>query len=411
MAKKYTIGMILESPFPPDIRVEKEAKALLSSGYRVKLLCLKAKNDATSTMHQDIECVYNHHHTTNIIQRILYLIYSRISFVDIRWKKALKNFIDNEEIDALHVHDLNLAYTVVKANKEAQLPLVVDFHENMPAAQREYMRWSPWYIKFLCLFIKNYYLFLMMERKVCNNATAIITVVEEMKQRLIEQHNVPAEKIWVVTNTEDVSFVKNANIKQSIIEKYSRYFTVIYAGGFGFHRGLHTMIRGVAIARYNIPNLRVVIVGSKKGDTYKHLEKIKKSLNLDDIVEFTGYRPFNELPGFYMASSVGVVPHESNEHTNNTIPHKIYQYMLCRLPVLVSTCPPLKHVIDTARCGIAFEAGNPDDFAEKLLLLYREPEKRKNMGERGYEATVKGDMNWECTGRKLVALYESIRKK
>ena len=38
---KKRIGMILEKQFPPDIRVEKEAKALIKGGYEVYLLCCK----------------------------------------------------------------------------------------------------------------------------------------------------------------------------------------------------------------------------------------------------------------------------------------------------------------------------------------------------------------------------------
>jgi hypothetical protein len=43
---KKKIGMILdvERPFPPDIRVEKEAKALINAGFEVSLLAKKVRS-------------------------------------------------------------------------------------------------------------------------------------------------------------------------------------------------------------------------------------------------------------------------------------------------------------------------------------------------------------------------------
>ena len=37
------IGMILENDFPPDIRVEKEARSLIEAGHKVYLLCMQKK--------------------------------------------------------------------------------------------------------------------------------------------------------------------------------------------------------------------------------------------------------------------------------------------------------------------------------------------------------------------------------
>ena len=40
------IGMILEAPFPPDVRVEKEAKALAGAGHTVTVMTIKNNNDS-----------------------------------------------------------------------------------------------------------------------------------------------------------------------------------------------------------------------------------------------------------------------------------------------------------------------------------------------------------------------------
>ena len=39
------IGMLLNAPYPSDVRVKKEASALIKAGYSVYLLCTRQENE------------------------------------------------------------------------------------------------------------------------------------------------------------------------------------------------------------------------------------------------------------------------------------------------------------------------------------------------------------------------------
>ena len=55
-------------------------------------------------------------------------------------------------------------------------------------------------------------------------------------------------------------------------------------------------------------------------------------------------------------------PHEDFEHTQTTVPHKLFQYMMGRKTVLVSDCAPLKRIIGDNEAGYVFKAGGSGFF-------------------------------------------------
>jgi len=107
-------------------------------------------------------------------------------------------------------------------------------------------------------------------------------------------------------------------------------------------------------------------------------------------------------------TDVNVIPHQSNGHTNNTVPHKLFQGMMAGKPLLVSTCAPLKRITEKCGSGLVFQASDPKDFAEKVNALYSNKNLRDQLGTNGIQATINGDLNWETTQHILIDLYTTI---
>jgi glycosyltransferase involved in cell wall biosynthesis len=102
-----------------------------------------------------------------------------------------------------------------------------------------------------------------------------------------------------------------------------------------------------------------------------------------------------------------VIPHHSNEHTNTTIPNKVFDFMACGKPVIVSDARPLKRIVEKSGCGVTFQAENGDDFAGKLISLIR-GRTGEQMGLRGKRA-VREIYNWEKDGEILDQIFKSWR--
>ena len=92
----------------------------------------------------------------------------------------------------------------------------------------------------------------------------------------------------------------------------------------------------------------------------------------------------------------------------HTVPHKLFQGMMAAKPLLVSSSVPLKRLVEQYQAGLVFSAGNPGDFAAKVLELYNNKELRARLGENGRRASLEGHLNWETTQRTLIQLYNSL---
>jgi glycosyltransferase involved in cell wall biosynthesis len=226
-----------------------------------------------------------------------------------------------------------------------------------------------------------------------------------MKDRLIADHQIPEDKITVVENTESREFYDNADFEK-VIQKTGDEFILGYTGNVGPHRGVDTALEG--LGKIDNPNIKFVIAGNVNNAVKGRLQEIIEEYNLQERVIITGYIPFKLFPSYMKQADVNVIPHHRNGHTDNTIPHKLFQSMMIGQPVLVSTSSPLKRVVDETQGGLVFEAGNPSDFAEKVIRLYDDRELGKKLGANARKATYDGSVNWENTSRKLIRLYREV---
>jgi glycosyltransferase involved in cell wall biosynthesis len=279
-------------------------------------------------------------------------------------------------------------------------------HENYPEALRTWFKWKKNPIVRLknALFMNPSH-WTKFERKACEECDCVIAVVEEMKERVVLEHDISPDKIQVVTNTEDKGFI-NQPLDQTVYESLKGKFILTYSGGIGPHRGVDTAIRGMQLLTEN-KTIQLAIVGFGSPSVMDSLKLLVHELNLNNV-HFFGYQPFSKFYSYMSMTDVNIIPHQSNGHTDNTVPHKLFQGMMSGKPLLVSSCAPLKRIVETHKSGLVFEAGNPKDFAEKVNILYSEKNQRDQLATNGINATLKGELNWETTQHALINLYTSI---
>jgi len=402
------IGMIYSEnrSFPPDIRVEKEISALCAKGHRISLLAPHVPRNAPQEemLHNDQVTIRRAHiDNPNLFERL-----SQIFFLEYpNWTAHLSEFIHQYSPDALHVHDLYLLPTSLRIGRSAGLPVIADLHENIPAARRAYRSTLKTLDKFISAVAFNYTIWSWHEARALRKCAKIIVVVPEAAQRLYK-YGIPKDRIVVVSNTEDETTfqLKPNSIDSEIVRQFSSNWTVSYIGGIGPHRGLDTTIRAIPQAAKKISNLRLLIVGVKKDDRKKLLNLIKTN-GAENWVEVIEWQPFDRIKSYILASQVCLVPHNNFEHTQTTVPHKLFQYMICGKPVLVSSCKPLARIVTETQSGLVFEANNCKDLAHKLLEFYQNPEKSDRLGKNGYLAAT-GLYSWYHDAKRLTNMYRSL---
>ncbi len=224
--------------------------------------------------------------------------------------------------------------------------------------------------------------------------------------RSIEDSNsgVNLSKFVVVSNTEDPSDWVPTDSNRT-----NDKFVISYIGGLGVHRGIDTIVNAMKYITSEEVVLR--IVGFRDKTPYeKTIRSLVSKAGLQSRVILEQWVRKEEIAEVIRSSTLCTVPHNRSEHTETTIPHKLFQYMASSVPVLVSDVRPLRRVVENAKCGFVFEANNERSCADKINeALSCSVDELREFGYNGRRA-VEEDFNWKEDAARLVTLYDQLDK-
>lgn len=402
------IGMILSTSFPPDIRVEKELTSLLKE-HEVFLLCPKrGKNPGKEVWKgMTIFRVFSNIERGLSNFKLMAICYSK------SWEREIDRYIKDNNLEVLHVHDLPLLGTALEVSHKYGIPVVADLHENYPAMLAECKKtpiyncvsWGSLFSKFTVSIAR----WAAYEKSVVPQADAVITVIEEARDRLILA-GVPSSKLYVVANyNAKPEAYDDYDDKMLTLNKPDKV-RVVYAGGFDGTRDIHTVIDAVALLKKtDVTGLEVVLVGGV-GRALTDLKRYAARKGVTDRVSIHAWIPQAEAEKMLDNAQVGLVPHVKSAHTDATIPHKLFQYMSRRMPVIVSDCTPLERIVVSSNCGFVYRSGDDQSLADCLKKIYQRPTEIKRMGEAG-QVAVQEKYNWGQSESVLLEVYRMLSQK
>jgi len=392
--------MLVDAAFPADIRVRKEAESLVDKGYELTVVCREQSMGSTEIKGIRIIPIpiLRHKYLRGIAD-----IINAVIWINLPFYFALRKLNKTSHWDIIHTHDLPLANTGLRF-KSTGTQTILDLHENTPSAMKAWFELR----KNIFIRLKNRIFFgferwSKYERRMTTAYDAVITVVEEMKERLVNQGCRP-DKIRIISNYENEKFAQS-ECGNKVALPEGNY--LLYIGNYGPHRGLDTVIRAMALRSY-IPNdLRFVIAGIPNNqDTNDSLKALIQEYKLEDKVVFTGKVDFSCFYFMMRHAWANIIPHRSNTHTESTIPHKFYQSLMTGKPLLVSSCAPLKRFSKTYDLAAVFDAGNPESLAREIQWLSNNYAKAMERAQRGYIFSFEN--SWEKKERLLLDLYQNL---
>ncbi len=394
------IGMVLDSQFPPDIRVENEATSLVQNGHDVHLLSYSHLPEfQAEEMWNGVHVVRNHL-SKKLAKKGRGLINTYFDVYTPYWSKLIQKFISEYNPDVLHVHDLFMLGAAYKATNKYNLPIVADLHENYVEGLKHY--------QFANSFPGNWLISIdrwsKREIEWCKQADHIITVIDEAVNRY-SGLGIDPKKISVVANYVNIDDFLDVPDIPDIIKRIGASFSATYIGGFDTHRGLEYTIRATELIRKQIPDFKLVLVGH--GNNFDSLKDLAGQLDIEGSILFEGYQNPDTIPSYIKASQICLIPHLKTIHTDNTIPHKLFHYMLLAKPIVASNCDPIERIVNDTQCGFIYQDTNAQLLADKVIQIYKNKTLATEMGKRGQESVHK-KYNWQEAEKKLLQLYENL---
>jgi len=221
-----------------------------------------------------------------------------------------------------------------------------------------------------------------------------------VRHNLIDQGVSPEKIVAVVPNVPDERvFLSHAVALGSHPATASAGFRLVTHGSLLKRYGIETLLEAMSLARVDIPNLHLDILGD--GQYRANLEEIAARLDLQQHVSFLGMVPFAEVAPRLQQADVGVVPMWAD-----FVPNKLMEYLALGLPAISSDSPALRlYLDDGALCYVP-----PKDaraLADAIVALYCDPVRRAALAERGHQVFTE-HLSWTRTRHDYLAVYGVI---
>lgn len=384
------ICFVYQDEYPWDVRVEKFCKKLSNNNYKIHLVSRNRRNLIRSELVSNtFEIVRLKYHKNNFLNEICNVP----AFFSITWFLNIYKTVKNNNCNLIIVRDLPLALTCIFVSKFLNVKVYMDMAEDYPEMISD--TWKYGKVSKIDYIIRNPKLLKILEAITIKYLDLIYVVSDESKSRLINL-GVSSSKICVIGNTPMIENEKFDSIDINIRSKSN--FNIVYVGGLEETRGLETVIEALSYFKEFMSDFAFIVVGT--GTSLSRLEELTCKYELTKYINFLGWRSPELIAPILNASDVCIVPHYVTNHTDTTLPNKIYDYMLCGKPVLTTNSKSLKNLVEKEKCGYVYNDKDATDLKNKLILLFDE-QKRIVMGNNGKSAVL-NKYNWTIDSQYLL---------
>ncbi|MBD2579807.1 glycosyltransferase [Oscillatoria sp. FACHB-1406] len=181
-----------------------------------------------------------------------------------------------------------------------------------------------------------------------------------------------------------------------------------YIGRFDERKGIETLVRAIGRSQFrDDPHLSLIIGGGSRpghsdGEERERIEAIVEELELDEIVSFPGRISDEDLPLYYAAADVCVVPSHYEPFGLVAI-----EAMASGTPVVASDVGGLQFTVASEQTGLLVPPKDDAAFAAAIDRILGNPEWRDRLGSQARKR-VEEKFSWDGVAEQLSALYLQI---
>lgn len=281
--------------------------------------------------------------------------------------------------------------------RKAKAKLIHEVHDMWPATLIELggmSKYNPFVI-----------VMQMGENSAYRNSDAVVSLLPNAKEYMMK-HGMAGEKFFCIPNGIVLDDWENPSdlpeMHKKVFEKYRNEKKIIigYFGGHALSNALDTLV-DTAREMNNSKNILFVLVGDgvEKQRLQKKAEGLKNILFLPPVAKKSIPTLLKEFDCVYIGAK------NSSLYRFGTSMNKVYDAMMGKKPILYAVNDP-ENYVKKYHCGVSVEPENKDALKDGIeQMIHFTTEKRKKMGNNGYEA-VMNNFEYRVLAKKFLKLME-----
>jgi D-inositol-3-phosphate glycosyltransferase len=315
--------------------------------------------------------------------------------------QEFSRIIRTENYDVIHSHYWLSGKVAMPAAKELGIPLVHTMHtmarvKNLNLAEGE----TP-----------EPMIRVQGETQVVAAANALIANTDAEGASLVSLYDACPDTVHVVSPGVDLyTFTpgESRGVARAHIGQPADALVVSFVGRIQPHKGPEVLIRATSELVKHTPLLRhrliVNIVGGASGANTEEVDRLKELttwLAIDDVVRFTPPVPREELPQWYRAADLVIVPSYSESFGLVAL-----EAQACGTPVVATAVGGLRTAVADGISGVLVDGHDPKAWSSVISRLLQEPQRRVLLSMGAVEHA--SHFGWDVTARGTLDIYDQV---
>jgi D-inositol-3-phosphate glycosyltransferase len=240
------------------------------------------------------------------------------------------------------------------------------------------------------------------ERQIACEADRIVVWSEHERNALMQLYGADPDRVQIIPPGVDVKKFRPLDRRASRERLgLGDGRILLYVGRLERLKGVDILFRAVA-ALDDASDVRVIVIGgSANSPELSRLRRVAASLGIDGRVSFRGSLPQEQLPEFYSAADICVLPSFYESFGLAAL-----EAAACGTPVVASRVGGLPTIVKDGETGYLVAWRCPGPFQERLEVLLRNENLRRQMGLAARRHAE--GLSWELSGGKLCGLFQSL---
>ena len=236
----------------------------------------------------------------------------------------------------------------------------------------------------------------LMTRISTRRADRVIAVSEATAADLVGIYGVGRDRIEVIPNGVEERFRPHSADEQAAFRLRNdlpEHF-LLFVGTLQPRKNLDGLLRAYALIADRI-NWPLVVIGGA-GWLYSPIERLLRRLGIGNRVRFTGYVLPEDLPGWYAAAEIFILP---SHYEGFGLP--VIEAMASGTPVITSSTSSLPEV--AGGCAALVDPAAPAEIAGAMLKLAEDAGRRRELSDLGVRHARK--FTWRRAAEATYAVY------
>jgi len=234
-----------------------------------------------------------------------------------------------------------------------------------------------------------------IEKSIFPKLNDVITVNDSIASLYEKEYGIRPEVVRNISNKPE-NIQKRSRKELGLPE--DKFILVLQGSGINVDRGAEEMVE----AMQYIESAVLLIIGG--GDVIEKLHQLTEKFELKDKIIFKPKQEYSKLLEYTACADLGLtLDKDTNINYRFSLPNKLFDYIHSGVPVLASSLPEIRKIIEQYEIGDFIPGHNPKNIAKKVIEILVNQQLMEKWKKNCTFAST--ELTWQKESEKLQSIF------